>query len=343
MIVRTDIEPFQPAAGALPGGAAREIARLDAGAFAGRFANGRLFLQHGPINLVVHIEGEADAREMAEQALLCCFPGWLGTLVPELARLRQRETDALSPPGSIVGQAMVRAVQPFVGQFVTPMAAVAGAIADAAADTIERIPGIRRAWINNGGDIALVLAPGESVSVGLMTSDRASTPAGTLRIEAESPIRGVATSGWRGRSHSLGVADAVTVLAGCAARADAAATVIASATCIDSPAVQRVPASELDEDSDLGHRPVTVGVDELDDESCAAALRGGLAVAREAHANGAIRGAALCVQGRWACVGDPAGVLPEARDMGTPRVPRHGPESDRANLTFADAAVEHRT
>ena len=42
-------------------------------------------------------------------------------------------------------------------------------------------------------------------------------------------MRGIATSGWRGRSFSLGIADAVTVLAATAAEADAAATVIANA------------------------------------------------------------------------------------------------------------------
>ena len=34
------------------------------------------------------------------------------------------------------------------------------------------------------------------------------------------PHRGVATSGWRGRSHSLGIADSVTVVARNAAAAD---------------------------------------------------------------------------------------------------------------------------
>ena len=36
---------------------------------------------------------------------------------------------------------------------------------------------------------------------------------GTATIRADDPVRGIATSGWRGRSFSLGIADAVTVLA----------------------------------------------------------------------------------------------------------------------------------
>ena len=88
-------------------------------------------------------------------------------------------------------------------------------------------------------------------------------------------MRGVATSGWQGRSHSLGIADAVTVLARCAAVADAAATLIANAVDVDHPGIRREPARVLDEDSDLGDRPVTVAVPALDPETIDAALDAG--------------------------------------------------------------------
>ena len=69
---------------------------------------------------------------------------------------------------------------------------------------------------------------------------------------------GVATSGRHGRSFSLGIADAVTVLARTASQADAAATIIANAVDLPGhPAVRRMPANELQPDSDLGARPVT--------------------------------------------------------------------------------------
>ena len=67
-----------------------------------------------------------------------------------------------------------------------------------------------------------------------------------------------------GRSHSLGIADSVTVLAQSAAIADAAATLIANAVDIPgSPAVIRKPANELTPDSDLGDRLVTVDLKEI--------------------------------------------------------------------------------
>jgi hypothetical protein len=82
---------------------------------------------------------------------------------------------------------------------------------------------------------------------------------GGLRTDAqaevryESPVRGIATSGWRGRSFSLGIADSVTVLAATAAEADAAATIIANAVDVaHAGIIVRRPACSLKDDSDLG-------------------------------------------------------------------------------------------
>ena len=149
---------------------------------------------------------------------------------------------------------MCRAVAPYT-TFVTPMAAVAGAVADEilAAMIPHRLT---KAIVNNGGDIAFHLAPGETF--------RAASLAGPIEIAADNPARGVATSGWRGRSHSLGIADAVTVVAKSAAEADVAATLIANAVDVPGhPAITRVPAEELAPDSDLGPRLVTTHVGHL--------------------------------------------------------------------------------
>src|SRR5260370_29537491 len=96
---------------------------------------------------------------------------------------------------------------------------------------------------------------------------------GTTTVYSEDLVRGIATSGWRGRSFSLGIADAVTVLAAQAAAADAAATIIANAVDLPGhPAIVRVPARELAPDSDLGDMPVTQGVGELAGEEVNQAL-----------------------------------------------------------------------
>ncbi len=65
------------------------------------------------------------------------------------------------------------------------------------------------------------------------------TTDGQFELRADQPVRGVATSGWRGRSFSLGIADSVTVLAATAAQADAAATVIANAVDVADAGIQR--------------------------------------------------------------------------------------------------------
>src|SRR5690606_38926436 len=114
-----------------------------------------------------------------------------------------------------------------------------------------------------------------------------------VTIRTEGPVRGVATSGWRGRSFSLGIADAVTVLARTGAEADAAATLVANA--VDLPghvAVTRRPARDLAPDSDLGDRPVTTGVGPLSPGEIGAALARGLAVAEGFRRRGLIEAAA---------------------------------------------------
>ena len=116
-------------------------------------------------------------------------------------------------------------------------------------------------------------------------------------------VRGVATSGWQGRSHSFGIADAVTVLAANAACADAAATRIANAVDVGHPAIRRRSACELDEQTDLGDRAVTVDVPMLPADALDAALDAGAVLARAMVQSGVIDSAALVAQGRWRTLG----------------------------------------
>ena len=117
------------------------------------------------------------------------------------------------------------------------------------------------------------------------------------------PVRGVATSGWRGRSWSLGIADSVTVLAASGAAADAAATMIANAVDVASPAIERRRACDVDDDTDLGERLVTVGVGPLSEQAIEAALANGAKLAGELCEDGLIWGAVLALQGRYRVAG----------------------------------------
>lgn len=261
----------------------------------------RLHLHHGPIDLIVDCDG--PGRDAALRAAAGRFGTILDELVDELPMLRapvtpgeQRDTGEAGPesPRGVVAGRMVRAVAPFAKEFVTPMAAVAGAVADEVLRAMIAAGPLRRAYVNNGGDVALHLAPGESFTAAI-----AGAPGGRAAIGADDPVRGVATSGRGGRSHSLGIADAVTVLARTAAEADAAATMIANAVDLPGhPLIARRPAREMSPDSDLGNRPVTVGVGPLTAREIAAALDRGRRFAESCRRRGLIEAALLVLAGR---------------------------------------------
>lgn len=271
----------------------------------------RQHLHHGPIDLIVEATGSTEELTAAYSQAQAAFQTVLETLVSELSILRTPADAIHQAPAGAVALRMLRAVSPHAKVFVTPMAAVAGAVADHILAELCRGRRLRRAYVNNGGDIALFLDKGESFAVGVAAND-ARLEKVTIHIADQ--IRGIATSGWRGRSHSLGIADAVTVLADCAAAADAAATLIANA--VDLPgasAIRRVPARELAPDSDLGDRLVTVEVGALSRDEIATALDRGAKVAQDMRRRGLIVTAQLCLQGETRTVDrfEPAGSLRE--------------------------------
>ena len=261
----------------------------------------RLHLQHGPIDLVIGADG---ARKQAFAAAEAAFDGVLEGLVEELEVLRRARGWGETPPYAVKGpvaKRMVRAVARHQG-FVTPMAAVAGAVADHVLAAMVAAGGLRRAYVNNGGDIALHLARGETFRLAMAGLDGAGL--GAVEIGAGDGIGGVATSGQGGRSLSFGIADSVTVLARDAASADAAATLIANA--VDLPghgAIARRPASQLRPESDLGERLVVAGVGPLSDADITQALARGVAAANEMRQAGLIHAAALFLRGQNRLVG----------------------------------------
>jgi uncharacterized protein len=264
----------------------------------------RLHLQDGPIDLIVEVcGGDTDVRA-AYQAAARRFTGLLDELCSELPLLRQRADPRQNLLQGKVARRMHEAVAPFAADcFVTPMAAVAGAVAEEILGAMLQSAQLARAYVNNGGDIALHLVDGEHFTVGL--AERPDVP-GLMRttiIHGNDPSRGVATSGRHGRSFSLGIADAVTVLARTAAQADAAATIIGNAVDLPGhPAVIRCPANELQPDSDLGARLVTRGVGELSASEIEDALESGAACARKWLAARLIDGAALRLHGEMVVV-----------------------------------------
>ena len=207
-------------------------------------------------------------------------------------------------PEGPVARRMVAAVWPHRGVFVTPMAAVAGAVADEMLAALVDGRTLETAYVNNGGDIAVHLAPGAALELGVVARVDAPAIDATARLSHDMTLRGIATSGWRGRSRSFGIADSVTVLARDAASADVAATLIANEVTLDDPAIERLPAAELDVDSDLGDRLVTVAVGRLSDAAVVAALDRGAVCAQAMHRAGHIAAAMLVLRERCRFAGD---------------------------------------
>lgn len=277
-----------------------------------RLSDGRWHFQHGPMDIVIGANPVGPAQQgalaLAHEQAWRCFESLLGQLMDEwpLLRLPVRP-GAPNPLQGTVARRMWQACAPWAEQtFITPMAAVAGSVAQELLAAYARA-GVARAWVNNGGDIALHLAPAQSVRVGLY-ADLARLKVheiasglrldGAFEVSHPMPVRGVATSGWRGRSFSLGIADSVTVLAATAAQADAAASIIANAVNVAHPGIVRQAASSLRDLTDLGALQVTVEVPALPSPLVQQALQAGWQCARASQAQGLIAAAALVCQGQ---------------------------------------------
>ena len=293
----------------IPGLWAAAHARLAMSAQRSPLDGGRWHLNHGPIDIVAEAHGDPVEVAVAHELAWRRFGTVLDELVAELplaAAARRGRLHACA--ARRIARRMWQACAPFREGFITPMAAVAGAVAQELIGCYHR-PGIERAWINNGGDIALHLRRGPfrarravRRSCPFRLRDAASTTDGQFDVAADMPVRGVATSGWRGRSFSLGIADSVTVLAATAAEADAAATVIANAVDVEDPGIHRKPASACKDDSDLGDIPVTTNVETLPPAQVARALDAGAARAEALRRMGLVSSALLVCQGQWRLV-----------------------------------------
>ncbi len=272
-----------------------------------------LHLQHGPIDLIIRIEGPREQIAYAWQRAESRFATVLEGLVAELEKLRQPVAQLVAQPVAVscafkdpTAQRMWHATNCFAStHFITPMAAVAGSVADEIlAAILHNSDDLTAISVNNGGDIALWLADTHQSNVGV-ADPLNGTLLAQVSLHSADGIGGIATSGRHGRSLSLGVADSVTVLAQNAASADASATIIANAINLpsDHPGgskIEKAPAITIDPDSDLGDQLVTVDVQPFSESEKNAALSSGLELAEKLVQAGRIHAAYLLLQGRTA-------------------------------------------
>ena len=262
-------------------------------------AGDRLHLQHGPIDMIIDADG--CHRSALFTAATKAGISVLATLVEELPLLRARHHIGRQFAGP-VARRMQAACHLADGRFVTPMIAVAGAVADHILATMladKFANDVTKISVNNGGDVAFWTAPGAIAKAKL-----AGVAGGMMTIHGPTVWRGLATSGWQGRSHSLGIADSVSVLARTAATADIAATLIANSVTLPSyRGIERVPANSLNPESDLGDRLVTTAVPPLPWDDVFAAVDGGRTVAQQILDQEHIAGAVISLQGHTEVIG----------------------------------------
>ena len=266
----------------------------------------RLHLQHGPINLVIKANGNSSSIKKAYGLASERMEGMLQGLVDNLSTLRA----PLNPRvelniGDVTSNHMISTARQFEDRFITPMAAVAGAVADEILNSMKNVKGLDSIYVNNGGDIAFFIGHDKKMKIGIVPTLTAAEPVASVEITSGDKVRGIATSGWDGHSLSLGIADAVTVLAKNAAIADIVATLIANEVNCDSDCIDRVPALEIDPDSDLKEKLVTIKVGNLDENEISKALARGARFAQKLIDEKKIFGVFIYLQGHNCSLGWP--------------------------------------
>lgn len=268
-------------------------------------ANDRVFLDYGPVQMI--LTAGAGGRVMASE--LRQAAGYAIRKLKELAEVQNLAKDirTVSSPDlngvPLPLKLMVEAVKAAGDETLTPMAAVAGTFADMVADLLVA-KGASKVLINNGGDIAIRLAEGEKTRVGLMPGIDSTSFTHIISLEGKDGIGGVATSGLGGRSFTKGIAGAATVLARTARVADACATVIANHCFAEDPGIIRLPAEEIDPNTDIPGHLVTVRLEHLKPETKEKALANALAKAKELVNVGVIHGAVIFLDSLVAMIPD---------------------------------------
>jgi ApbE superfamily uncharacterized protein (UPF0280 family) len=259
--------------------------------------DGSVLVECGPMRMFIEASSDGlqrpdRCRAAAEKAIAL-----LAEVAVQRDSLRAPALEVDEPSPSSVVHRMWEAARLVGDPDLTPMASVAGAIADATADFLES-EGMSRVVVNNGGDVALRLKDRERLYVGIRPDVGDSAMSHRVLVTADMGVRGVTTSGLGGRSFTRGVASAATVFASTAAQADAAATAVANATYVESQAVVQCLAESIQPDTDLLGVSVTTSVGDLPEQEIERALGQGVARAEEMTLRGLIYGACLFVKAR---------------------------------------------
>jgi len=234
-----------------------------------------MFIEVGPASLVVTVERGGKAYDIGRERIEDYLGAILGDIrdcLPVLRQKAQRVLKAEHMPE--VAVKMINAVKRVDEKTLTPMAAVAGTVSEMVRDFIRDEEADFIA-VNNGGDIAVHNRKGREITIGIGDIRTGRATPYVLKINGLDDF-GIATSGFGGRSLTLGLADLVTVIAESGAVADAAATFLCNRTNVVTDRVQRKRASEVDPSTDIPDELVTVSIADLSHEETGQALDKGL-------------------------------------------------------------------
>jgi hypothetical protein len=260
---------------------------------------GAVMAECGPMKLVISaFVGKVPQPEMGKRAAEESFK-----YLEQVAHLRdllgRRCTEIPENLEDSLAVKMIKSVLTVGDKGLTPMAAVAGTIADAVADFLFN-RGMTKVVVDNGGDVAVRLQEGASVTVGIRPEIGKQGISNVIVLDSRSPSWGVTTSGLGGRSLTSGIASASTVIAETASMADAASTAIANASFVKDEQVIQRPAEEIDPETDIAGLPVTVKVGPLSEETKAMAVSKAMERAEQLIEKDIILGAYIAVQGKVA-------------------------------------------
>ncbi len=254
-----------------------------------------MLIDIGPVTLVLKGEKGGEDYRFDRASVTARVEAILTDIRECLPVLKQRawrikNTTSLTP----VARKMIEAAKSVDAEALTPMAAVAGAVADELKEYLKK-EDLDFISVNNGGDVAIYNRRHKPVSISIGDIRRNSPTSYVLRVEELTDF-GVATSGFGGRSFTLGLADMASVVASSAPVADAAATFICNSTNVEEASIVRRKAAEIDPLTDIPEEMVTVHIGDLSPESVREALAHGEEVAKRLKREGKITEAVILLR-----------------------------------------------
>lgn len=259
-----------------------------------------VLVENGPLRLIIQAFSGPDPQpeviiKEADYAFEC-----LEKVAEVLPLLKKRHGLISASPPNKIANTMLESVRLIEESDLTPMAAVAGTIADFVANHLF-VGEISKVIVDNGGDIAIRLKPGEKARVGFRPDIQSQQITHVINLESkfldliDYSNWGVNTSGMGGRSLTRGIASAVTAFSSTSSIADAAATAIANNCFVFDKNIHQIPANSIDSHTDLGKMLVTVNAAGLSNTSYKKALDAGLEKANWLVERDVIRGALIVV------------------------------------------------